>query len=423
MARKDDLESHIRESYGILHDYEDILRTSDRPEEKARARRIIEEQWSLVEGYLAEYRPLVDDALPGDIAQIAVRFSWLAELSKIERAMDAQEALRGILPGDQVQAALAPLRAKRAAIHAQLWGEGIIAQRGSVVAKDGIAVGGNVSGGIVHTVIQQPTIERVEFTTPQPGPRPDALRVAYLKRLARECGVVRMLGLDTGAGHAETGRKGDVHLEAVYVHLDTMRTVQDQATGRGRARPLEKAEMERPKVLTALEAAARFQRLVLVGGPGAGKSTFASYLALCLAVHGLPPQERPFAVELQEHMAGWPASLWPLPVRVTLREFARQLPAGTRRGTADLLWQHIERRLAPYDEFGAPLKEALLDGQALVLLDGLDEVPVASVQEGVLRDRQAANARPIGPRQLVIRLSKTLPCAPFPMPATWSPAA
>ena len=54
MARKEDLEQSIRESYGFIAEYEAIIRTSDRPEEKARARRVIDEQWSLVEGYLAE---------------------------------------------------------------------------------------------------------------------------------------------------------------------------------------------------------------------------------------------------------------------------------------------------------------------------------------------------------------------------------
>jgi hypothetical protein len=58
MARKEDLEQAIRESYGLIAEYEAIIRTSDWPEEKARARRAIDEQWSHVEGYLAEYRPL-----------------------------------------------------------------------------------------------------------------------------------------------------------------------------------------------------------------------------------------------------------------------------------------------------------------------------------------------------------------------------
>jgi len=44
MIRKEDLEGHIRESYSLIREYEGILRTSDRPKEKARARRSIKEQ-------------------------------------------------------------------------------------------------------------------------------------------------------------------------------------------------------------------------------------------------------------------------------------------------------------------------------------------------------------------------------------------
>jgi hypothetical protein len=134
MARKEDLEHHIRESYEIIRDYEDIVRTSDRPEEKTRARRMINEQWSLVEGYLTEYRPLVGGALPEEIAQIATHFSSLAELSKVEQAIDAQEALRGVLSDDQLEATLSPFKEKQSSLRAQLWGSGAFVQSRSVVA-------------------------------------------------------------------------------------------------------------------------------------------------------------------------------------------------------------------------------------------------------------------------------------------------
>ncbi|MBN1140042.1 MAG: SUMF1/EgtB/PvdO family nonheme iron enzyme [Anaerolineae bacterium] len=71
MARKDDLEKSIAESYQIIRGYEDILRTSDRPEEKARARRMIGEQGVLIQGQLGEYLALAGDAPSDDVAQIA----------------------------------------------------------------------------------------------------------------------------------------------------------------------------------------------------------------------------------------------------------------------------------------------------------------------------------------------------------------
>ena len=77
MSRVTDLERSIRESYSLIREYEDILRLSDRPKERLRARREIEEQWGLVEGYLDEYSALAGDDLPQDVDQARRRAqSW-----------------------------------------------------------------------------------------------------------------------------------------------------------------------------------------------------------------------------------------------------------------------------------------------------------------------------------------------------------
>jgi formylglycine-generating enzyme required for sulfatase activity len=291
-----------------------------------------------------------------------------------------------------------PPRQLVSALNAQLSGGGAIAQAGGVAAGPGsVAVGGDVLGDIIQMVVQQVAAEQ-----PQLGPQPDTLRTAYLKRLARECGVLRLLGLDTSAGHAGADQEGDVRLEAVYVHLDTSRTAPDAKAGEKPKRRREGEEMERQRLLSALEAVACFPRLVLTGGPGAGKSTFANYLALCLAVHSLALEERPFALSPEKHLPTWPGNLWPLPVRIVLREFARELPANARRGTADLLWQHIEDRLAPLAECRGMLKEALLTGDALVVLDGFDEVPETSV------------GRRVSPRRLVLQAVEDFALRAFP---------
>jgi hypothetical protein len=75
MARKTDLERHIRESYELVREFEDILRTSDNPKEQARTRRAIKGQWDLIEGYLAEYIPLCENlnqVVPEEVREIAV---------------------------------------------------------------------------------------------------------------------------------------------------------------------------------------------------------------------------------------------------------------------------------------------------------------------------------------------------------------
>jgi hypothetical protein len=122
MARRDDLEQSIRESYSIIRDYEAVIRTSNRPEEKIRAKQAIEEQWSLVKDHLPEYRNLVGDSLPDDVAQILARFSSLSDLLELEKAIAAQEALRDVLPEEQLRAALAALEQKKTVIETRLWG-------------------------------------------------------------------------------------------------------------------------------------------------------------------------------------------------------------------------------------------------------------------------------------------------------------
>ena len=74
MTLKTDLEQHIRESYKLIRQFEDILRLSDNPKEQTRSRRAIEEQRQLIRRYLAEYVPLCDRlnlTMPKDIAFIA----------------------------------------------------------------------------------------------------------------------------------------------------------------------------------------------------------------------------------------------------------------------------------------------------------------------------------------------------------------
>ncbi|MBN8595028.1 MAG: SUMF1/EgtB/PvdO family nonheme iron enzyme [Anaerolineae bacterium] len=114
-------------------------------------------------------------------------------------------------------------------------------------------------------------------------------------------------------------------------------------------------------------------KLVVLGDPGSGKSTFLQFLTVSLTGHLINP-ESDWMSELQEQ--GWEQGEY-IPLRVTLRDFAQDIPAGTMTGGANLLFDHIERQLArPRLEACFPaLQEALENGSALVLLDGLDEVP------------------------------------------------
>jgi hypothetical protein len=70
VSRKDDLVQHVRESYALVREYEEILRLSGDPKELARARREMKERWDLLRGCLEELRRLGGE-LPPDAAEIA----------------------------------------------------------------------------------------------------------------------------------------------------------------------------------------------------------------------------------------------------------------------------------------------------------------------------------------------------------------
>ena len=73
MARTDDLEANIRESYRLIREYERKEQLSDEPKEKIRCRDAIAEQRQLLQEYLEEYIPLckrLGHNVPADLREI-----------------------------------------------------------------------------------------------------------------------------------------------------------------------------------------------------------------------------------------------------------------------------------------------------------------------------------------------------------------
>ena len=74
MSRKTDLQSHIRESYDLIRQYEEIIQVSDNPNEKKRGAREMTRQRQLIGGYLEEYGRIIagsNEVIPNDILEIA----------------------------------------------------------------------------------------------------------------------------------------------------------------------------------------------------------------------------------------------------------------------------------------------------------------------------------------------------------------
>ena len=139
--------------------------------------------------------------------------------------------------------------------------------------------------------------------------------------------------------------------------------------------PTEKTRyrLERPVLLP--EALSGRKQLVLLGGPGSGKSSFLRHLAVALADD---------AAELP---ASWNAGRL-LPLYASLGAFAAWAQ-GQRKAALDGpgLWRYL---LATAQEYGlkgldAAIERAFRQGGLLLLLDGLDEVAEPQLRAGVAR--------------------------------------
>jgi formylglycine-generating enzyme required for sulfatase activity len=251
---------------------------------------------------------------------------------------------------------------------------GAIAQAGGVAAgAGGVAVGGDVHGNV--------------YVGPPPQESAEALRI-YRRVLAQSSGHLPLRGVDLGASDPASGRHR-LGLAQVYVNLDTKTQVPltEKEEGKRKGRALPEERETRP--LGALEAAINNRRLVLLGDPGSGKSTFVNHVTLCLAVHNLEPE-----AGWLDRLPGWPKQEDDaIPMVVILRDFARWLPERVTRAEPRHLWDFILSRLETQNlAFAAdPLCQSLETGQAVLLLDGLDEIPTQA-RRSFVRDAVMAFA-------------------------------
>lgn len=125
----------------------------------------------------------------------------------------------------------------------------------------------------------------------------------------------------------------------------------------------------RPELAT--EAIRTHQRLVLLGEPGAGKSTVLRYLSLLLAQRA---QQQP------ADLPGWNDAYLPVPILCPLGAVAELLRT-TQPDPDKALWQAIGDVLDGEQGIRSGLRDHLKDairrGGVLLLFDGLDELPTS----------------------------------------------
>ena len=219
-------------------------------------------------------------------------------------------------------------------------------------------------------------------------------RARYLRTLLNECQVLPLAQLGGNTQQTKT-----VTLRDVYVGLST--------TTPEKREHVKKTDDEREtRYMTAQEAAEQTEHMVLLGGPGSGKSTFVKHYIAGLA---------------QALLNGMEGSL---PVFVMLRDLAPRLamvqldnlPTTQRR--LELTRLVIEQAISNLQVLQIPeaetlLRESFLNGDVHLVLDGLDEVPYEL--RGIVREAAGAVLASHALERVLVTVSNPLICRRSPV--------
>ncbi len=223
---------------------------------------------------------------------------------------------------------------------------------------------------------------------------PSALRAAYLSRLLWRANTLSLAGIDpkTASDQAEAR----LQLSAVYTALLTgsQEAAWEAAPPQSRQR---REAIERLRPASAVAQLNQHQRLVLLGDPGSGKSTFVNFVAGCLAGAGLGHET--INLDLltaplpdDDGEAGQERQVWRhgalLPALVVLRDFAARSLTAAQTGKAVQLWDYITQELADASlgAYAPHLQRTWQAEGGLLLLDGLDELPTAQHQRRQIKE-------------------------------------
>ncbi len=194
---------------------------------------------------------------------------------------------------------------------------------------------------------------------------------AYLDWLQRQCADIDLLGLEIKEGRS-------LKLNHVYVPVTTQAHT-DVETDAEVEREL-RTESEKPQLLLDL---LNKRSLYVSGDPGSGKSTFCRWAAWLACVGSIPDRVPP---EPEDYTESVPDSFQGrLPLLVRLREFWEHLPHDPGdRLSLDRFEEALSSWLHKTNPTGLSWPNVLghlQQGTALLILDGVDEVPVSANNE------------------------------------------
>ena len=260
---------------------------------------------NLISGQIQAWKDRSEEDLAAELTANARDDSaWRDALDKLLAEFQAPQTVQAVLSeadrdwfARALKESLALVKSGLTVMNEGAWvvGDGNIIQTGdgAVATGGGAHIGGDVQ--VAGDFIGRDSYTTVQYDDPQA--RREQARITYLTRLSNRCPALPMAAMGGGEGLRDV-----VRLDQVYVEMDTQ-TPAERPEGHAGDRERE-ADMlrEKPDPLSALEAATREARLVLLGDPGGGKSTFIKQLAAWLA-------EAPIR-RWRRWRQGWPRPGW-----------------------------------------------------------------------------------------------------------------
>lgn len=206
-----------------------------------------------------------------------------------------------------------------------------------------------VSSQIIIEILKESASGLTEWLKGESGDK-DILGIAarkYTKHIIQHLNVIRVFGMDKPSTLDNLYVNAFLHDETVSNYSLTRDELANKFNSNTRMNLSDRNRLSTEKIINA------FDKIVILGNPGAGKTTFLKSIALLNLKKGEAIKKRR------------------IPVFISLRDFSQ-----SQLALEDFLAQQFNLHLSEDSE--KLIKRLLLKGKCQVLLDGLDEISISN---------------------------------------------